>query len=60
MRSRLLGLLFIAGCTTSLGPTVQPTVAGQAGEREVCKPLNAKSSVVHCTPAPVAEGVAGR
>jgi hypothetical protein len=24
--------------------------------RSVCKPLNAKSSVVHCTPEPVADG----
>ena len=24
--------------------------------RSVCKPLNAKSSVVHCTPEPIADG----
>jgi hypothetical protein len=75
MRNRLLGLVFIAGCTASAASVQRPTIVSIRDEvqicldggglrvgqpvrflRSVCKPLNAKSSVVHCTPEPIADG----
>ena len=50
MRIRWLLLLLVAGCTSTGAGTLQSTTPQE------CKPLNAKSAVVRCTPTEVAVG----
>ena len=55
MRIRWLMLVLVAGCT-SAGATTLHSASAVEAVRQDCKPLNAKSAVVHCTPVPAATG----
>jgi hypothetical protein len=80
MRKRLLGLVLIAGCTTTQAASGGRATIVRSGDevrvcrdgggwsvgqplrfvRPVCKPLNAKSAVVHCAAEPLTDGAVAR